>query len=641
MIERDDITLLREFSATESEAAFAALVSRHLNLVYSVALRSTGNVHAAQEISQAVFIILARKAANWPQHAVLSGWLYQTTRLTAANFLRGEIRRQQREQEAYMQSTLTEPDANVWPQIAPLLDDALGKLGERDRNAIVLRFFENKSLQEVGAGLGASEDAAKIRVSRALEKLRKIFGKRGLTLSAMLIAGAVSAGSVQAAPVGLAVTVTAAAAKGAAISGSTLTLVKGALKIMAWTKAKTAVVTSTAMILAMIGIVTVANNLRHGPPRQTGSMKLPIGNVTPMIGYGLSRAGIILASDGSLWSWGEERLGWPVLGLNNTNIQNTVSLRRIGHESDWVNVAVGGEHCLAIKADGTLWAWGGNYYYQLGDGTDITRPTPMPSIPGNDWKQAAAGGSTSFALKNEGTLWAWGQLGFGNIGESARAVQVGTSTNWMKIWAGDIQFVGLQSDGSLWFWGSLSGELKDLPKFPIPTRISPDTNWIDVCFGYYTMFAIKSDGTLWSWGLEASFYTQSPDATSNANPLQVGTENDWQSCASSGGFYQLLEKKDGSLWALDASEHQLVKPASDYKPVKFRKIDFHKNIAAYMAGGVDFGVVVTRDGEVWTWGRVVGELSPKDYWGPNHEQLFPKSRVIAKPWQLSNVDSAD
>ena len=236
MSELDDHQLLAEFARENSEAAFAALVQRHVNLVYSTALRSTGNAHAAEEISQAVFIILARKAKNFSSKIILSGWLYQTTRLTAANFLRGEIRRQQSEQEAYMQSTMNEPDADAWPQIAPLLDDALAKLGERDRNAIVLRFFENKNLLEVGTALGASEDAAKMRVNRALEKLRKFFTKRGISLTTAIIAGAVSANSVQAAPVGLAATVIAAAAKGAAVSGSTLTLIKGALKIMAWTK---------------------------------------------------------------------------------------------------------------------------------------------------------------------------------------------------------------------------------------------------------------------------------------------------------------------------------------------------------------------------------------------------------------------
>src|ERR1019366_9343965 len=164
--------------------------------------------------------------------------LYQTTRLTAANFLRGEIRRQQREQEAYMQSTLNEPEPDAWPQIAPLLDDALAKLGEADRNAIVLRFFEGKNLREIGTALGASEDAAKMRVNRALEKLRKFFTKRGVMLTATAIAGAVSANSVQAAPAVLAVTISATAAKGAAVAATVTTLVKGTLKLMTYAKLK-------------------------------------------------------------------------------------------------------------------------------------------------------------------------------------------------------------------------------------------------------------------------------------------------------------------------------------------------------------------------------------------------------------------
>jgi RNA polymerase sigma factor (sigma-70 family) len=382
MPELDDHQLLAEFVRDGSETAFATLVQRHVNLVFSTALRSIGNAHAAEEITQAVFIILAQKAKGFSRKIILSGWLYQTARLTAANFLRGEIRRQQREQEAYMQSTLNEPAADVWPQIAPLLDEALEKLGAADRNAIVLRFFENKNLREVGMALGASEDAAKMRVNRALEKLRKIFSKRGVTLTTAVIAGAVAANSLQAAPTGLAKTISAVAmAKGAAAGSSTLALVKGALKVMAWTKAKMAMVTSAVIILATTGTLIEINHVRHAPPAQTGKMKLPTGNVVPMIAYGYSHDVIILASDGSLWSWGEESSGWPVLGLANTNIQNTVSLRRIGYDKDWVSITASDSDCLAVKSDGTLWAWGGNYSHQLGGGTKISRPTPLPSVP--------------------------------------------------------------------------------------------------------------------------------------------------------------------------------------------------------------------------------------------------------------------
>lgn len=250
MSELDDHDLLARYARENSQAAFAALVDRHIHLVHSVACRSVGNAHAAEEITQAVFIILAQKAGRISRKTILSGWLHQTARLTAANFLRGEIRRQKREQEAYMQSTLNQPDAGVWPHIAPLLDDALAKLGARDRDALVLRFFENKTFREVGIAAGIGEDAAKMRVSRALDKLRKIFTKHGVMFSAAVIAGAVTGNSVQAAPAGLAKTISAVAvAKGAAATTSTLTLVKGVLKIMAWTKAKTAIVAGTVVIL--------------------------------------------------------------------------------------------------------------------------------------------------------------------------------------------------------------------------------------------------------------------------------------------------------------------------------------------------------------------------------------------------------
>jgi RNA polymerase sigma factor (sigma-70 family) len=256
----DDIALLREYARNHSEAAFAALVARHVNLVYSVALRSVRDRHLAGEITQAVFIILARKADKLPQHAVLAGWLCRTARYASANALTVQRRRQRREQEAYMQSQLEdlscqiEATAEIWNQIAPLLDGALEQLGRKDHDALVLRFFESKNFAEVGAALGASEDAAKMRVNRALEKLRRFFTKRGVSSTTAIIAGTISANSVQAAPVALAKAVTAiAVAKGAAASGSTLTLIKGALKIMAWTKAQTAIVS-----IVMVGMATLS-----------------------------------------------------------------------------------------------------------------------------------------------------------------------------------------------------------------------------------------------------------------------------------------------------------------------------------------------------------------------------------------------
>src|SRR5665213_3608000 len=209
MQELDDNALLREYVERGSDEAFAALVTRHVHKVYSVALRHTGNPHSAGEITQAVFVILARKSRRLGRRVILSGWLYQTARLTAVTFIRSEIRRARREQEAQMQTALNENESALWTQIAPLLDAAMAGLNEADRTAVVLRFFDGKSMAEIGAALGANENAAKKRVNRAVEKLRKYFSKRGVTSTAETLAGTISANSVQAAPALLAKTVTA------------------------------------------------------------------------------------------------------------------------------------------------------------------------------------------------------------------------------------------------------------------------------------------------------------------------------------------------------------------------------------------------------------------------------------------------
>ena len=160
-----------------------------------------------------------------------------------------------------MESLVPATEPEPWPQIAPLLDDAVAQLSEADRNAVVLRYYQQKPLDEVGQALGVNADTAQKRVSRALEKLRKLFSKRGVTLTATVIAGAIASNSVQAAPMGLAVTVTAA--KGAAIGGSTLTIIKGALKIMAWTKAKTAIVVAVVTVAGISATTVLVNKVRQ------------------------------------------------------------------------------------------------------------------------------------------------------------------------------------------------------------------------------------------------------------------------------------------------------------------------------------------------------------------------------------------
>ena len=259
----DDMALVREYAASHSEPAFATLVESHIALVYSAALRQAGDDDLAQEITQAVFILLARKARSLGPGTILSAWLYRTTRFVAADALRTRSRRSKREMEAYMQSQVNESTEGVWKHLAPLLDEAMAGLGERDRSVLVLRFFEDKTVPEIASAMQLNEDAAQKRVTRALAKLHRHFARRGVSSTAAVMAGAMTAHSVQAAPVTLAKAVTAVAiTQGAAASGSTLALINGALKIMAWTKAKAAMAT-VAGVLLVTGTTALAVKELH------------------------------------------------------------------------------------------------------------------------------------------------------------------------------------------------------------------------------------------------------------------------------------------------------------------------------------------------------------------------------------------
>lgn len=242
MQDLDDLTLLREYALRDSEAAFAELVSRRVGFVYSAALRQVRDPHLAEEITQAVFIILAQKAGRISHKTILAGWLFKTTRYAAIAQTRDRAKRSLRraiiEKEFQMRSEIQSAATDeIWHQISPLLDEALESLGEKDRQAVLLRFFDNKSLAEVGNHLGTGEDTARKRVSRALEKLLRYFNKRGVRSTTVMIAGAMAANSVQAAPVALAkAAAVVALTKGAAAGGSTLALANGTLKIMTWIK---------------------------------------------------------------------------------------------------------------------------------------------------------------------------------------------------------------------------------------------------------------------------------------------------------------------------------------------------------------------------------------------------------------------
>ena len=216
-----DLDLLEQYARLNSEEAFATLVHRHLDLVYSAALRQVRSAQLAEEVAQSVFTDLSRNTQKLKPKTILSAWLYQVTRRTAIDVIRRESRRQFRERIA-LEMTDMNSTSSAWTQIEPLLDEAMEALDETDRSAVLLRYFENKSLREVGQTLGTSEDAAQKRVGRAVERLREFFAKHGVSLGASGLVVVIAANAVQAAPVGLALTIsTAAALSSAAIHNAT------------------------------------------------------------------------------------------------------------------------------------------------------------------------------------------------------------------------------------------------------------------------------------------------------------------------------------------------------------------------------------------------------------------------------------
>ena len=224
----DSAQLLTEYIQHGSETAFRELVTRYINLVFSAALRLVGgDTQLAQDVTQTVFIDLARKARDLSSGVMLGSWLYQRTFHVATTFIRGERRRQNRERKAVEMNSLQDHTPNNLAQIAPFLDEAILQLATEDRTAILLRFFEQRNFRSVGQALGSTEDAARMRVSRALEKLEVLLKHRGVSLSAAALGTLLGAEAITAAPAGLAVTVSVAALAGtAAGTGSGLTLTK-------------------------------------------------------------------------------------------------------------------------------------------------------------------------------------------------------------------------------------------------------------------------------------------------------------------------------------------------------------------------------------------------------------------------------
>lgn len=243
-----DSELLQRFTQSQSQDAFAALVQRHMSLVYSAALRQVRSAELAEEVAQAVFIALARQASDLRQDTLLAAWLYEVTRRKSVDVVRGESRRQARERRILEEGHLIATES-TWSEISPLLDEAMDALEESDRTALVLRYFENLSLKEVGQALAISDDAAQKRVSRAVDTLRAGLVSRGLSIASASLIGLLSGSAVQSAPallIGKVAILATTSTSTSSFASTTLTYTF-AMKTL----------TKTLIALAFVGVVAV------------------------------------------------------------------------------------------------------------------------------------------------------------------------------------------------------------------------------------------------------------------------------------------------------------------------------------------------------------------------------------------------
>jgi len=263
---------------------------------------------------------------------------------------------------------------------------------------------------------------------------------------------------------------------------------------------------------------------------------------------------LAIKEDGTLWAWGDNGTG--SLGDNTTIDKNTPT--QIGTDSNWVQVCANFNSSYAIKSDGTLWAWGSNSQGQLGIGTSNSSYR-VPTQVGTDsnWQSISSSDNFCLALKTDGTLWSWGRNSYGQLGDNTTVnkilpTQIGTDANWQSISAGHSHSLAIKSNGTLWAWGwNGNGRLGDGTNTnrTVPTQIGTATNWQKVDGGYGHSFGIKTDGTLWAWGANTGgeFGMVTSPLISNV-PVQIGTDTNWQD-VSAGQWFSYAIKTNHTLWS--------------------------------------------------------------------------------------------
>jgi alpha-tubulin suppressor-like RCC1 family protein len=323
---------------------------------------------------------------------------------------------------------------------------------------------------------------------------------------------------------------------------------------------------------------------------------------------------VAIKTDGTLWAWGYNGDGQIGNGASGGNVLSPV---QVGTGTQWASVTVGYYHTVAVKTDGTLWAWGRNGEGQLGNGATANVLTPVQVGTVTGWNWVAAGYSHVAAIKTEGTLWAWGNNGNGQIGDGTfganilRPAQVGTDTRWNRVAAGANHTVAVKTDGTLWAWGyNWDGEIGNGTSGAnvlLPVQVGTGTQWASVAAGANHTLAIKTDGTLWAWGYNGS--GQIGNGTSGTNvlsPVQVGTGTQWASVAA-GANHTVAIKTDRTLWAWGGNPYgQLGNGTSGTNVLAPVQVG-----SGYLsvAAGTGHTVAIMTDGTLWAWGyNPLGQL---------------------------------